>query len=283
MRDAGRQAHLLTESKSGAVIQSAPATQFPALAGIRIGCVKYLNAKPLISGYDGPVRLEHPSELARDIVRGELDAALVPVFEALGSRPYLLVDGAAIASAGPVYSVFLAHRGPLEKIQSVALDPASLTSVHLLQVLLAEYHGLKPRLLGLDEAAEADAQLIIGNQAIEFRASATSDFQYLDLGEEWQKRTGLPFVYALWLLRPDLPGAHEVAREFRALKRDGVSRIAEIVRLEQEGTLEFRRRYLTQHIRFDLGPEEKAGLERFRELLGIHGFVSKGPPSYSFV
>ena len=118
---------------------------YPALASLRIGCVQYLNSKPLIYGYDGPVVFDHPSGLARDLAAGKLDVALVPTFEALRSPHYTLVEGVAIASDGPVYSVFLAHRKPLAEVRSVALDPASLTSVHLLQVLLCEYHGLRPQ------------------------------------------------------------------------------------------------------------------------------------------
>ncbi|HEY2342633.1 MAG TPA: hypothetical protein VGH90_06375, partial [Chthoniobacteraceae bacterium] len=63
---------------------------YPALAGLRVGCVKYLNARPLIYGYEGPVCFDHPSGLARDLRCGALDAALVPVFEALGERHYLI-------------------------------------------------------------------------------------------------------------------------------------------------------------------------------------------------
>ena len=85
----------------------------PALAALRVGCVQYLNARPLIHGCDAPVVFDHPSGLARDLAAGALDVALVPVFEALRHPRYLLADGVAIASDGPVFSVFLAHRGPL--------------------------------------------------------------------------------------------------------------------------------------------------------------------------
>ena len=247
---------------------------WPALAKLRIGCVQYLNAKPLIHGYDGPVLFEHPSALARDLSRGALDVALVPVFEALRDPRYLIVDGVAIASDGPVFSVFLAHRGPLAEVRTIALDPASLTSVHLLQVLLAEYHGLRPQCV--DAATfrgEADAMLLIGNQAIDFRHEHAGTHRFLDLGAEWKRRTGLPFVYAPWLIREDVPDARAAADELRALGRAGAARIGEIVRTETFRDAEFRTRYLTQHIRFDLGPLEKAGIGKFRELLATHGFI----------
>ena len=250
-------------------------TAFPALAKLRIGCVQYLNAKPLIHGCDGPVVFDHPSALARDLSLGKLDVALVPVFEVLRDPRYLIADGVCIASDGPVYSVFLAHRGPLENVRTIALDPASLTSVHLLQVLLAEYHGQRPQCV--DAATfrgEADAALLIGNQAIDFRHEHTGTHQFLDLGAEWKRCTGLPFVYAPWLIRGDLPDARAAAEELRALGRAGVARIAEIVRTETFHDADFRTRYLTQHIRFALGDREKAGIAKFRELLEKHGFIA---------
>ena len=249
-------------------------TAWPALAKLRIGCVQYLNAKPLIHGYDGPVVFDHPSALARDLSRGALDVALVPIFEVLRDPRYLIADGVAIASDGPVFSVFLAHRGPLAEVRTIALDPASLTSVHLLQVLLAEFHDLRPQCV--DAATfhgEADAMLLIGNQAIDFRHGHTGTHQFLDLGAEWKRCTGLPFVYAPWLIRGDLPDAKAAADELRALGRAGVARIDEIVRTETFHDADFRKRYLTKHIRFDLGPREKSGIEKFRELLAKHGFI----------
>jgi chorismate dehydratase len=247
---------------------------YPALAGLRIGCVQYLNSKPLIHGYDGPVIFDHPSGLARELAAGHLDVALVPTFEALRSPHYLLADDVGIACDGSVYSVFLAHRAPLAKVRRVALDPASLTSVHLLQVLLREYHGVSPQVCDLAAfPCDADAALIIGNQAIDFRQHDKEGYKILDLGEEWKRCTGLPFVFAPWLMRPDLSNASRVADDLRALKLYGVAHLDEIIRAEPRDPA-FTRRYLTEHIRFDLGEGEKAGIQKFRELLAKHGFIT---------
>jgi chorismate dehydratase len=253
-----------------------PTILTPALSQLRVGCVRYLNSKPLIHGFSGPVVFDHPSGLARELVAGKLDVALVPTFEALRSPHYTLADGVAIASDGPVYSVFLAHRGPVANIRRVALDPASLTSVHLLHVLLREYHGVGPQCVGLEAFPDdADAALIIGNQAIEFRQAAKVGCEILDLGEEWKRCTGLPFVFAPWLLRPDLPNALEVADELRAVQRYGLAHLEEIIQAEPRDPA-FTRRYLTEHIRFHLGEREKVAIEKFRGLLAKHGFIAEG-------
>ena len=268
---------------SSAAKISSEKCSYPALAALRIGCVQYLNSKPLIHGYDGPVVFDHPSGLARDLVEGKLDVALVPTFEALRHPHYTLAEDVAIACDGPVYSVFLAHRGPLVEVRRIALDPASLTSVHLLQVLLREFHGLHPELLEVSAYPErADAVLLIGNQAIDFRDQDRGAHQILDLGAEWQRRTGLPFVFAPWLLRPGLENARAIADALRVLKVEGLAQLDEIVNAELRDPA-FTRRYLTENIRFVLGEREKAGIERYRDLLAKHGFITDAKTPLRYV
>ncbi len=259
-----------------------------ALRGLRIGCVRYLNARPLIEPLvraGGTVRLEHPSRLAALVEQGELDAALVPVFESLRSPGHLIVDGVSISSLGPVWSVFVAYQGALSNVREVVLDPASLTSANLCKVLFAQWGAAVPRYLAGSSAPEAigekeakgakevdeingRARLLIGNQAIAFRAQHGSAFEYLDFGEEWLRRTSLPFVFAVWQLRPEVREPSRVAAAFRELARQGGALIPEIAACDPNP--EFAQRYLTQHIRFGMGAEEKKAIALFRELLIRH-------------
>jgi chorismate dehydratase len=254
-------------------------SEFSALHGLRIGCVQYLNSRPLIHPYDGEVTLEHPSALASDLAAGRLDAALVPTYEVLRDPHYVLVDGVAIASDGPVYSVLLGHRGPLKEVRSVKLDPASRTSQNLTRVLLAEYHGLHP-----EYGQEGDAELIIGNQAIEYRERCGSDcnLTILDLGAEWKRCTGLPFVYAMWAVRADVANLPAVAEAFRRLKLRGLSELEMVIARDKSFTPEFRRRYLTEYIRFDLGDREKQGIAKYRELLAKHRRIEDAATTLRF-
>jgi chorismate dehydratase len=258
--------------------------RYPALAAVRVGCVQYLNSKPLIYGCDAPVVFDHPSGLARNLVSGRLDVALVPVFEALRNPPWLAVDDVAIACDGPVFSVFLAHRAPLAEVRRVVLDPASRTSVHLLQVLLAEFHGLRPEYVAAsDGTRDDDALLLIGNQAIDFRTAHPDGWSFLDLGEEWRRCTGLPFVFALWLMRPTLANAPAIADELRAIRHEGLAHLPEIVRADRTHEAALAERYLTEYIRFGFGVREKAGLDRFRELLEKHRLIEPGGQPLRFV
>ena len=116
------------------------------LKSVRVGCVKYLNARPLIRGWPGNVEFDHPSALCQRLAKGHLDVALVSSFEFLRNPIYRIVDDVSISSDGAVYSVVVAHRGEFSNIEQIELDPASETAVNLLRCLLAE-RGLKPRLI----------------------------------------------------------------------------------------------------------------------------------------
>jgi chorismate dehydratase len=251
---------------------------FAALESLRIGCVQYLNAKPLIHSYPGGITFDHPARLADLLAAGELDAGLVPVFEALRHPEFRVVDDVAISARGPVYSVILAYRGSLKDVKSVTLDPASRTSSNLLRCLLAEFHGLTPCYFS---TGGADAHLLIGDQAIRFRRTHGRAQHYLDLGEEWMRCTGLPFVFAVWLIRPEITQPGAVADALRALKRAGIERIGEIAREQRDST--FAEHYLRENIRYDLGAKEKTGIARFRELLIKHRLLNRTERELVFV
>jgi len=260
----------------------APSDPFAALRGLRIGCVRYLNARPLIEPYDGPVQLDHPSALAAALQRGELDVALVPVYEALRMPECVAADGVAIASRGPVWSVILAYQGVLEAIRQVALDPASRTSVHLCKVFFAEWGVRIPEYVP-EPAPKGAARVIIGNQAIAFREKHEGAYHILDFGEAWLRRTGLPFVFAVWLIRPEVKEPQRVAEAFREIARRGQAQIDAIVASHREHHATFAKRYLTEYIRFGLGPEEKEGIERFRTLLCKHSLLPPETSALRFV
>jgi chorismate dehydratase len=244
---------------------------------------------------DGVV-LAHPSALAARLREGALDAALVPVFELLRSPgDYRAVEGVAIASRGPVYSVFVAHRRPLETLEGVLADPASLTSIHLFQVLAAGRLKRPPRLVPLDSANAGDpafGRLLIGNQALRHRVESESgaagavgegEEVFWDLGEQWTLWTGLPFVYAMWVLRRGIASESYVADAFRTLAAAGVAAVPEIAREASDFGEALALRYLTGNIQFELGEREHAGLARFSSELEGAGFVPENRSPLEFV
>jgi chorismate dehydratase len=250
-----------------------------SLAPFRVGSVDSLNAVPLTRGIESEITYGWPSRLAGMLRRDELDAALVSIVEVLFNDRYDVLDGIAIASLGEVKSVFLAHRKPLSEIREIHLDPASLTSVNLLKVLLAE-NGLHPEFKQLDSYESApglDAVLLIGDRALDF-AFAGHPHSIWDLGAAWFELTGLPFVYAVWAMRriPNAP----LRRALREARDFGLDTLDHIIASRTDYTADFRRDYLGWHIHYHLGADEKRGIARFMELLQKHGLGAVHEPHF---
>lgn len=236
----------------------------------RIGSVPYLNAAPLTRDLPGELIFATPAKLAEMLHRDELDAALVSVAEVLFTGRYDILDGISIASLGEVYSVILAHKKPLAEVKEVFCDTASITSVSLLKVLLAE-RGLKPAFKPLESyeaAKEKDFVLLIGDQAIEFQRSP-HQHEIFDLGYAWLELTNLPFVYAVWALRRGVDN-RELRNELRAAKRFGMETLDYLIENRTEFDEDFRRDYFEWHIHFHLGEDEKKAIAKFCDLLRKH-------------
>jgi chorismate dehydratase len=244
------------------------------LNSLRVGCVKYLNARPLIHGWSGPVRFDHPAVLCARLANGDLDVALVSSFEFLRNPIYRIVDDISISSDGPVYSVVVAHAGEISEIGEIELDPASATSVNLLRCLLAELElnprlvpgstGCQPVIAGSLPRARR-ARLLIGDQAIRFRQEYAEKFHFWDLGEQWHNLVGFPFVYALWLIRPEVRDPDRLADRLRKVRDENVASIDKLAAEEQEFDHDFCRRYYRENLRFSFGEKEKAGLREFHK------------------
>ena len=275
---------------------------------LRIGCVKYLNARPLIRGWPGEVEFDHPSALCERLANGELDVALVSSFEFLRNPIYRIIDDLSISSDGPVYSVVVAHQDEISQIEEIELDPASETAVNLLRCLLGDF-GLNPHLkqrstgilpvgpAGVSPAvvksgAAAPAQLLIGDQAIHFRESHADEFQFWDLGDQWRKLIGLPFVYALWLIRPEVVAPKQIADRLRGLRDENLGHLNELIadavaRVADPGHPEITRQFLSayyhEHLRFSFGKAEKEGLRTFAQLCAKRGLLPEGGIAFDLV
>ncbi len=255
---------------------SAPEVQAPA--SLRLGCVKYLNALPLIHGWRGEVHFDHPSALCRQLAAGELDVALVSSFEYLRHPVYAIVDQLAIASDGPVFSVILAHRGRLEQLREVVVDPASETSVNLMRCLLGE-RGLTPEFVAEGALSEERGRLLIGDQAIRFRQEEEGSCRLFDLGAEWKKATGLPFVFALWMVRPDYAGKAEVGAALRSLGQDNLAHLDRLIATQPDDRRAFCDFYFRECLRFSFGEEEKKGFHLFAQQCVKHQLLPAVPPA----
>ncbi len=269
---------------------------------IRVGAVNYLNTKPLIEGLAGSsdeieLTLDLPSRLADQLADGELDVGLIPVIEFFRAGSYSMIPNVAIASRGPVLSVTLFSKVPWGEIRSVSLDEGSRTSAALTKILLSRAISRdadsSERSAGTASAsrlirfvqlpidanpddAGTDAVLLIGDRAM--KACLPSHQYAYDLGQEWTDWTGLPMVFAVWAVREGVDlGSTESA--FVRAKNYGLSK-AGVLAAREATTLGldsgYVRRYFTNIIRYDLGPAELAGLNRFYQLAVQAGLAPEG-------
>ncbi len=246
----------------------------------RIGSVPYLNAVPITRGLEESITIAPPSQLARMLEADELDAALVSVVEVLLKDRYDVLNGVGVASLGEVRSVFLAHTRPIEEIHTVHCDTASLTSVCLLKVLLAE-RGLSPQFKPLpnwDLASMPESVLLIGDPAIKF-ALEQQTHEIWDLGAAWCELTRLPFVYAVWALKRGIENS-DLRRQLREARDFGMDTLDQIIASRSEFDPAFRQDYLGWHIHYHIGGDELRGIATFMELLVKHGLGPVFQPSW---
>jgi predicted solute-binding protein len=242
--------------------------------------VSYLNTVPLVWGLlrspDPELReifdlsFELPSVCADQLASGQADIGIVPVIE-MARQELDYFRGTGIACHGPVRSILLISKVPFPRIQTLAADAGSRSSVMLARVILAEKYGVEPKVQALPAdltlmLGHADAALIIGDPALKLDP-ASLVFETLDLGGEWNSMTGLPMVFAVWAGRKEVM-QERYERAFQASCRYGIEHVSDIAREQPQlrGISEdLAREYLTRHIVFELGERDHQGMKLYLE------------------
>jgi chorismate dehydratase len=163
-------------------------------------------------------------------------------------------------STRPITALAGAHIGVTEE---------AATAPRLLQVLLRLKHHVQPVVYGPLQAAH-DAFLLIGNQALRQRRG-TPGFPYIfDLGAEWHDWTGLPFVFARWMVRKDVAPRDKALLEetlYVGLE-DGVEALYQVAE-PREDLLMLPRDIVTyiQGFRYYIGKSEQQAIDQFQRYL----------------
>jgi chorismate dehydratase len=257
---------------------------------IVIGSVPYLNEKPLTrwfrqtdAGRASGIEVVYavPSELARLLAAREIAAALVSSFEYFRTPGYAIVPGVSISGQDHIESVRAFSRMSWRKTESVALDTSSLTSAALLKIILAEQQDSHPAYLhhAPDLPAMlrvADAALLIGDKG--WLADDTG-LNVLDLGHAWQRLTGLPFVYAVWLARPEAitPPLTEALNTAKAWGRTQFDAIAEEEAARLNCPAAWCHHYLSEVMDYELGEQHEQALETFGAKARANGLLRTPP------
>ncbi len=254
------------------------------MSTLRISVVKYLNSVPLIWGMlhgsqQGKYELQFatPAGCADAVRDGNADIGIIPVIEYQRMERMQIISGISIASKSRVRSVLLLSKVPIGKIQSVALDTSSRTSVAFLRILMGRFYSRTVNMVPVapppDEMLKrADSALVIGDPALTYRGSA----EVYDLAAEWKKFTGLPFVFAFWAGYED-KNLSQFRRDFEASREFGLAHIDDIA---SEYALKLNlepadvRVYLTENIDYSLDEENCKGLRLFFKLAREVGIIS---------
>ncbi len=245
----------------------------------RIGVVPYLNSRPLIHGLEEKgheLIFEVPSILQQMLRDGEVDVGIVSSFELFTIGDLCIVPDICISSLGPVRSIRLFSRVPIDSVEKVALDQSSRTSNALVQIILEKKYHAAPAFVPFPPELNTmlqhnDAGLLIGDPCMQ---ASDKGLRVIDLGEEWNRWTGLPFVYAVWAARRgadlgDLPAQLREARDLGVAHPDEV--------LDRTPRLPVSRKasedYLRNIMRYTLGEPEKEALRKFQELSAKMGLI----------
>jgi chorismate dehydratase len=207
------------------------------------------------------------------LANGEVDVANVSSLEyGRHAERYVLLPSLCVGSDGAVDSVQLITELPLTEVRTVAATSQSASSVALVRTLLP---GVEIR----DEDADADARLLIGNDALH---SAFHDpTPHHDLGQLWRDRTGMPMVFAVWAARRDLEPERllRLDRALAAAVDDAREHAAEVAR-DASSYFAYPPGYVARYferLRYRFGTRERAGLQRFFALAQAAGVLDEAP------
>ncbi len=260
-----------------------------------IGCVSYLNAKPLIQGIDAmpglQVRFDVPSSLIVELESGRVDIALCPVIDYYRSPTQLdIVPAGGIGCFGPTLTVRLYSRVPLSTIKRVHVDSDSHTSVVLLRVILAQMYSIHPELItspmpgslaaNTPTSPIPESMLLIGDKIVSDSPPETTYPHQMDLGEAWMQMTGLPFVFAVWMARRgvDLDGLPDTLNRQRLINSQRIDQLVEQFAHTHRWPADLAYKYLTQHIKYDVGQPQFDAIERFATAAHALGLIDHVRP-----
>ncbi|HWB53980.1 MAG TPA: menaquinone biosynthesis protein [Tepidisphaeraceae bacterium] len=239
-----------------------------------IGCVSYLNAKPLIFGLESQsdidLQLDVPARLLDGLASGRFDVALLPVIDYQRLDNLAVVPVGGIGSEDETLTVRIFSKQPIASINTLACDVESHTSVALARIVLEKSFSIHPEFVTSDSA---DARLLIGDKVIN---RAPTGYPYeLDLGSAWRNLTGLPFLFACWTARRDAD-LRDLPNRLLAARQNGMANIETIIRrdaISRGWPVATARKYLTQHLNFEVGQRQLEAVRLFHQLASELGLI----------
>ena len=237
---------------------------------IRISAVSYTNTKPFIYGIQHTsiidqidLSLDIPSDCAQKLIDDKVDIGLIPVAAALNLPEWHIVSDYCIGATGAVNSVFIFSNCDIHEVKTIQLDPESRSSNNLAKVLMKNFWKVAPEQIvnAPDYAQSNDPQTAfvqIGDRTF----GKKQQFKYVyDLAEEWQKMTGLPFIFAAWISNKPIP--QDFVDEFNKSLKFGLDHRPELLKeLPKRDDFDLED-YLMHKLDFSLTEDKKKALYLF--------------------
>lgn len=241
---------------------------------IRISAVSYTNTKPFLYGLqhtdiinDIDLSLDIPAECAQKLIDDKADIGLIPVAATINLPQWEIVSDYCIGANGPVDSVFIFSNCDISEVKRLQLDPESRSSNNLARVLLKNYWEISPELITNtpDYSFSNDhntAFVQIGDRTF----GKKEKFEYVyDLAEEWQKFTGLPFVFAAWIANKPIP--QQFIERFNAALKIGLNNRAELIKTLPTNLDFDLEDYLMHKLDFNLTADKRKALYLFLDYI----------------
>jgi chorismate dehydratase len=274
---------------------------------LRVAAINFLNPAPLMWDFEHPplaaslaehytLHYTQPSLCADELLAARADLGLIPI--AALTPELAVVPGCAIASLDEVRSIQLIVKQPhtLSTVKTVAADTASRSSLAYAEILFRKFLHTDPAFLPaaanpIAMLQQADAAILIGDPALlalesrEAIEKAVGPCQWFDLAHEWRTRTNLPWVAAVWAVRPEaLTSSHitsqQLTQDLQTSRDHGLQHIEHLV---DQWTPRINippatiRHYLTRNIHYTLGPDCIRTIELFRQYATEAGILPPLP------
>jgi chorismate dehydratase len=262
---------------------------------LRVAAINFLNPAPLMWDFEHPplaaelaqrytLHYTQPSLCADELLAARADLGLIPI--ASLTPDLAIVPGCTIASLNQVRSIQLIVKSPhtLDTVKTIAADTASRSSLAYAEILFRKFLNTRPTFLpaAADPIAmlqQADAAILIGDPALlalEAREAIERKIgpcQWHDLAHEWHTRTNLPWVAAVWAVRPEALSpsnltAAQLTEDLEASRNHGLLNIETLV---EQWTPRIAippntiRHYLSSNIHYVLNTDCVRAIERFRQ------------------
>jgi len=266
----------------------------------RVGHIQFINCFPLFYGLiEKKFLLEvdlikgNPTDLNRMLKDNLLDLAPISsIAYARNYRDYVLMPDISVSADGEVKSIYLFSKVPIQDLhgKKIALTNISATSQALLRIIMTKHHKVIPEYFSSAPELgamllEAEAALLIGDDALRAKYNADGRLFVYDLGQEWKEYTGLPMVFAVWAIRKEFASAspeqvriiHETFKDSMQLSLNNIQAVAAKAAQWEE----FPAQYLVDYfnsLRFDFDAHQQEGLAEYYRQAEEMGLIEAAPP-----